>query len=77
MNDKKQIEENTPVIPLGYEIYLQDLSKPYIELEKLGCAKTYDKSRELGEFFTPMGKRPSYMLERPPQSYCYVESLGE
>ena len=35
--------------------------------------KIYDKPKELGEFFTPMGKRPSYMLERPPQSWCYVE----
>ena len=30
---------------------------------------------ELGEFFTPMGKSPSYMIERPPQSWCYVEEL--
>jgi predicted transcriptional regulator len=33
----------------------------------------YDKPKELSEFFTPMGKRPSYMVERPPQSWCYVE----
>lgn len=37
--------------------------------------KIYDKPKELSEFFTPMGKRPSYMVERPPQSYCYVEEL--
>lgn len=37
--------------------------------------KIYDKPKELGEFFTPMGKRPSYMIERPPQSWCYVEEL--
>lgn len=36
--------------------------------------KIYDKPKELREFFTPMGERPSYMLERPPQSWCYVES---
>lgn len=35
--------------------------------------KIYDKPKELSEFFTPMGKRPSYMVERPPQSWCYVE----
>lgn len=35
--------------------------------------KIYDKPKELGEFFTPMGKRPSYMVERPPQSWQYVE----
>jgi hypothetical protein len=33
----------------------------------------YDEPRELGEFFTPIGKRPSYMLTRPPQSWGYVE----
>ena len=36
--------------------------------------KIYDKPKELSEFFTPMGKRPSYMIERPPQSWCYVEA---
>ena len=35
--------------------------------------KIYDKPKELSEFFTPMGKRPSYMIERPPQSWGYVE----
>lgn len=35
----------------------------------------YDKPKELGNFFTPMGKRPSYMIERPPQSYMYVEEV--
>ena len=35
--------------------------------------KIYDKPKELSEFFTPMEKRPSYMIERPPQSWCYVE----
>ena len=35
--------------------------------------KIYDKPKELREFFTPMGKRPSYMVERPPQSWQYVE----
>ena len=33
----------------------------------------YDEPKLLGEFFTPIGKRPSYMLERPPQSWQYVE----
>lgn len=37
--------------------------------------KIYDKPKELGNFFTPMGKRPSYMIERPPQSWRYVEEL--
>ena len=37
--------------------------------------KIYDKPKELGNFFTHMGKRPSYMIERPPQSYMYVEEL--
>lgn len=37
--------------------------------------KIYDKPKELSEFFTPMGKRPSYMIERPPQSWQYVEEL--
>ena len=37
--------------------------------------KIYDKPEELSKFFTPMGKRPSYMIERPPQSYMYVEEL--
>lgn len=31
--------------------------------------------KELRNFFTPMGKRPSYMIDRPPQSYMYVEEL--
>lgn len=35
--------------------------------------KIYDKPKELSEFFTTMGKRPSYMVERPPQSWQYVE----
>lgn len=35
--------------------------------------KIYDEPKELSEFFTPMGKRPSYMVERPPQSWQYVE----
>lgn len=39
--------------------------------------KIYDNPKELSEFFTPMGKRPSYMIERPPQSWCYVEELEE
>ena len=37
--------------------------------------KIYDKPKELSEFFTPMGKRPSYMVERPPHSWFYVEKL--
>ena len=37
--------------------------------------KIYDKPKELGEFFTPMGKRPSYMIERPPQSWQYLEEI--
>ena len=37
--------------------------------------KIYDKPKELSEFFTTMGKRPSYMIERPPKSWCYVEEL--
>lgn len=37
--------------------------------------KIYDKPKELGNFFTPMGKRPSYMIERPPKSWCYVEEI--
>lgn len=37
--------------------------------------KIYDKPKELSEFFTPMGKRPSYMIERPPQSWQYVEEI--
>lgn len=39
--------------------------------------RIYDKPKELKEFFTPMGKRPSYMVERPPQSWQYVEELKE
>lgn len=35
--------------------------------------KIYDKPKELSEFFTTMGKRPSHMVERPPQSWQYVE----
>lgn len=35
--------------------------------------KIYDKPKDLSEFFTPIGKRPSYMIERPPQSWGYVE----
>ena len=37
--------------------------------------KIYDKPKDLREFFTHMGKRPSYMIERPPQSWQYVEEL--
>lgn len=37
--------------------------------------KRYGKPKELSEFFTPMGKRPSYMVERPPQSWQYVEEI--
>ena len=37
--------------------------------------KIYDTPKELGNFFTPMGKRPSYMIERPPQSYMFVEEV--
>lgn len=44
----------------GYDWHISDL-------------KIYDKPKELSEFFTPMGKRPSYMVERPPQSWQYVE----
>jgi len=56
---KKYIGENFHDIPF-YGWHISDL-------------KTYDKPKELSEFFTSMGKRPSYMLERPPQSWCYVE----
>lgn len=41
----------------------------------ISALKIYDKPKELREFFTPMGKRPSYMIERPPQSWQYVEEL--
>lgn len=47
---------------IGYGWHISDL-------------KIYDKPRELSEFFTPMEKRPSYMLERSPQSWCYVEEV--
>lgn len=47
---------------IGYGWHISDL-------------KIYEKPRELSEFFTPMGKRPSYMIERPPQSWCYVEEV--
>lgn len=33
----------------------------------------YEKPKEVSEFFTPFGKRPSYMLERPFKSWGYVE----
>lgn len=33
----------------------------------------YDKPKELGEFFTPTGKRPSHMLERSFSGWGYVE----
>ena len=46
----------------GYGLHISDL-------------KIYGKPKELSEFYTPMGKRPSYMVERPPQSYMYVEEL--
>ena len=46
----------------GYGLHITDL-------------KIYGKPKELSEFFTPMGKRPSYMLERPPQSYMFVEEI--
>lgn len=39
--------------------------------------KKYDKPKDLSEFFTPIGKRPSYMIERPPQSYMFVEDLED
>lgn len=42
---------------------------------RISDLKIYDKPKELGNFFTPMGKRPSYMIERPPQSYMYVEAI--
>lgn len=33
----------------------------------------YDEPRELTEFFTPIGKRPSYLIERPFAGWGYVE----
>lgn len=33
----------------------------------------YEQPKEVSEFFTPIGKRPSYMLERPFKSWGYVE----
>lgn len=51
-------------VRIGYGWHISDL-------------KIYDKPKELSEFFTPMGKRPSYMIERPPQSWCYVEELED
>lgn len=33
----------------------------------------YDEPKELTEFFTPIGKRPSYMLEKPFPSWGYIE----
>ena len=33
----------------------------------------YEQPKDVSEFFTPFGKRPSYMLERPFQSWGYVE----
>lgn len=74
-----------------YDIDDEDLQKTCLtqeEFKKYGKGKPlygwhiselkiYNKPKELSEFFTPMGKRPSYMLERPPQSWCYVELLKE
>lgn len=37
--------------------------------------KIYENPKELSEFFTPMGERPSYMIERPPMSWQYLEEL--
>lgn len=54
--------ENLPYYKPLYAWHISDL-------------KIYDKPKELSEFFTPMGKRPSYMLERPPQSYMFVEEV--
>ena len=46
--------------------------------------KIYDKPKELSEFSTTLhrmkGKEfryTSHLLQRPPQSWCYVEDLGE
>jgi predicted transcriptional regulator len=44
---------------------------------RISDLKIYEKPKELSEFFTPIGKRPSYMIERPPQSWCYVKEVEE
>ena len=36
--------------------------------------KVYNKPKEIGAFFTPLGKRPSYQIECPPQTWCYTEA---
>ena len=61
----------------------QDKMFDYIGADNYGYGwhisdlKIYDKPKELREFFTPMGKRPSYMVERPPQSWQYMEKEDE
>ena len=72
------------------EIEIKDIQKSCISKSELNAygenssclyawhisdLKIYDKPKELSEFFTPMGKRPSYMLERPPQSWQYVDEV--
>lgn len=83
------VPDYNPVTTKFYYGYVADTEATCLseeELQKYGKNKSlyfwhisdlkiYDKPKELSEFFTPMGKRPSYMVERPPQSWQYVEEL--
>ena len=69
---------------IGAYMPLREMSLTQKDLMEYGKGETlygwhisnltiYDEPKELTEFFTPIGKRPSYMLERPFAGWGYVE----
>ena len=70
--DNAQVEIKSHVPQESIIDYLYSKGKGYaIHITKL---EIFDIPKEISGFFTVMGThKPSYMLEKAPQSWCYIE----
>lgn len=59
---------NTPAIPTRYEIYLQDLSKPYIDLTPVGYVHTIEEARTMCKALREADKE---MCDRGVHTYLF------
>lgn len=71
---KEELRYNAGACLTSEEMFFYSKGKPPYGWH-ISELKIYDKPKELSEFFAPTGKRPSYMIERPPQSWQYVEEI--
>lgn len=71
---KEELRYNAGACLTSEEMFFYSKGKPLYGWH-ISELKIYEKPKELREFFTPMGKRPSYMIERPPMSWQYLEEI--